>query len=139
MLNKLDLELFEILDSKVDKTLSEGCFFRIFDKIKMVFKVEKRNKQIGIREFEDYNVFMFEFANKITELVNIEDLSIWHYPTTNTVLRYIFKKYYIDFFDEKIISFKNEEWKIFNLDITREIQDYTNEQKQELINFLKNI
>jgi hypothetical protein len=28
---------------------------------------------------------------------------------TNDILKYVYKKYYIDFFDEKIISFKNEE------------------------------
>ncbi len=58
---------------------------------------------------------------------------------TNDILKYVYKKYYIDFFDEKIISFKNEEWKRFDLDITKEIYDYNNEQKQELFNFLKNI
>lgn len=68
-----------------------------------------------------------------------ELLWLFDFPNTNDILMYVFKKYYIDFFDEKIISFKNEEWKKYNLDITKEIKDYTDEQKQELINFLKNI
>jgi hypothetical protein len=44
MLNKLDLELFEILDSEIDKTLSEGCYINFSDFKKCVHKKYKLEK-----------------------------------------------------------------------------------------------
>jgi hypothetical protein len=69
------------------------------------------------------------------------DTIIWHYPTTNTVLKYISSK--LNIHDIKIEDWYIKIWfwilQYFFLDIAKEIKDYTNEQKQELINFFKNI
>jgi hypothetical protein len=72
---------------------------------------------------------------------------IWHYPTTNTVLRYIKNNWLVysdfDFYNNIFVSM-DIYWEIINtsdyiLDITKEIKDYTDKQKQELYDFLKTL
>ncbi len=110
MLDKLDLELFEILDSEIDKTLSFGSW------IKIDWWVLERYD----RTFEWYTV----------------DKIIWHYPTTNEVLRYINHRLILKFnlFEDYIYIFyrKGIEYRLY----LKPIQKYSDEQKEELITFL---
>ena len=106
-MNKLDLELFEILDSEIWE--SPLILDLLVDK--------KSNRKI----------------------------ETWRkdYPTTNTVLRYILSRpgtsirTYSDYEGLNFIVYDKEE--LYKLDITKEIINYTDEQKQELINFLKTL
>jgi hypothetical protein len=138
MLNKLDLELFQILESEIDKTLNKWCFYKRNWNICEIDNGDIKNESISI--WLHFQAFM----NNVK--------IIWHYPTTNTVLRYIKNDTNI-WYPKMIASWWNNEniELLFHrgttpydshhmkLDITKEIKKYTNEQKQELINFLKNV
>ncbi len=121
MLNKLDLELFKILDSEIDKTLSFGCWY----------------------EYERHNMI------KLTKYYNIVDIYdgledkptkiLWHYPTTNEVLRYCFKKGYIMSYDsdrKSLLLYNNINENIVVINIVKPIQYQNDLIKQELILFL---
>ena len=128
MLKEIDLKLFEVLDSEIDKSLNSGniwciCEYSSFDE--------------DVWEDVVYDVDYFE--NEDLDKKNYRSKIIWRYPTTNTVLRYLHKKELskitlwggIIYIDTNIEKFR---W--HSLDITKEIIDYTNEKKQELYDLL---
>ena len=66
---------------------------------------------------------------------------VWHYPTLSTVLRYIenhrnkrFRKIYTNW----LICFAVD-GPTYTFDLTKELKDRSEEQKEELINFLLSI
>jgi len=135
-MNKLDLELFEILDSEINKKLEYWAYCELEDNI-IIKYIDIDNSFFEHRDYE-YTILWTWAYNEWIERVEINKI-LWHYPTTNTVLRYIQTKLKnkewleIHFFIEWIFI----DW--YELYITKEIIDYTDKQKQELINFLKTL
>jgi hypothetical protein len=86
----------------------------------------------------DYKPFTDYWSKKIYRIV-------WHYPTLSTVLRYCIKNkcYIVENTDdnEKVIntSIRIGTNKGYVFDITKEIKDWSEEQKWELIKFLLSI
>lgn len=134
MLTELDTSLFTILDSEVDKTLSEWCF------IEYNWKIEKI-----VSEYDWYYTTPTFFANADSDYIDKYCKIYWHYPTTNTILRYIDNfNWWVEYIQQWFLKiskawYNEEQYEYFDLDITKEIKDYTDEQKQELINFLKSL
>lgn len=160
MLNKIDLQLFTILDSEIDKTLSYWCYISIklywksklrYNQIKSIFPCWYWKNKVDIymihNPYWEYEInyssrdkwnfidYLWYDNIRLKEKYNTFTF-IWHYPTTNTILRFIQEKLRnktwleIHFFQEWIFIDG------YVLDITKEIKDYTDIQKQELINFL---
>lgn len=158
MLNKLDLELFKILDSEIDKTLSEWCYindeswlFKIWDNANIKISSENRFTYITLLTKNVPKVKYLEIQNPNNYFENIPNPTfdiLWHYSTTNTLLRYLENNdFKVDWPYGWMIILKrkhiNEGWiiliKTFEFDITKEIKEWSDEKKQELINFLKSI
>jgi len=155
MLTKNDLELYRILDSEIDKTLSEWCccifntdynhtytMYINYTKWSIIKLIHKDVKYDHIFT-SDIIRWTIHFRNDIFQYLDI----LWHYPTTNTILRYARAKkielsvyqhnrfhLVFDYFDKD-----SKCWDNYELDITKEIKDYTEEQKEKLILFLKSI
>lgn len=141
-MNALDLQLFEILDEEIDKTLSFGSYYELDQ--------ENWIQIIDWSEEFSYSNWYWPYWVRIKDLDNwiwIISEILWHYSTTNEVLRYWYKivwGYLInEIIAETLIESKNIyfelSWNkklIFNLDITKPIQQYSDKQKQELIDFL---
>ena len=164
MLNKLDLELFTILDSEINKTLDESyietnflheCHPALFNPkwenktINIIWKIIKYEQIMSTNSFWTItNIVVYNDIMWIDKYIDIDNIEwsyriIWHYPNTNTILRYCNKKWYDDlhithYRDALWITTTNNEWH-YELDITKEIKNYSDEQKQELINFLKTL
>lgn len=150
MLNKLDLKLFELLDSEVNKELSFGCYCKIgsFHRISSNDRyhewfeiVRDYYKDCGSLLFLDYEIWLEKNIEWHKAL--LDDITIlWHFPTTNEILRYVWDKWncsqdyknYCEFYWEFIGIIY--EWQTFQLDITKPIQQHTDKQKEELIDFL---
>ena len=136
-MNKLDLELFDILNSEIDKTLSFWCVitenYEWKDYMYTIVEICNNNEKYYYIRHMDW---VWNFNKTKTEI-------IWHYPTCSTVLRYCLNNKcgisdYDSWTDYWYIEIDNRKTKII-LDITKEIINYTDEQKQELINFLKTL
>lgn len=163
MLNKLDLELFKLLDSEINKELTIWCYVKVllywkrtprYNKLKNIIPCWYWKNKFDIYLLNDtYWEYSINYSSRdkgnFSEHLWYDNIKLkekyntftfmWHYPTTNTVLRYIQTK------------LKNKQWLEihffidwifidgYQLDITKEIKDYTNEQKKELINFLREL
>ena len=133
---EIDLKLFEILDSEIDKTLSEWVIIKVY---KSFYKIVEDDDFY----FIDYK-WEVKYISNSFDWENSDYIILWHYPTTNTVLRYL-GKYWHFMIDDRWWIF-DKSWnsdcpddRVFRLDITKEIKDYTDEQKQELYDFLNNL
>lgn len=137
MIKELDLKLFKILDSEIDKTLSFGCYFKWWHTIEPCIVNYKINNQITDCDWDWYDIKRQEWLNRF----QLEKI-IWHYPTINEVLKYIpykklskFNKFEDYIYIQIWIDNKFKDIRLY----LKPIQNYTDEQKQELINFLTNI
>ena len=129
MLKEIDLKLFEILDSEVDKSFNKWCIY-ISDFTKIYREIHK---------WEVIKDNGFNYYKEWWDLFKIDKI-IWHYPTSNTILRYVNKKkpnFSIVYNNQKLKVIDN--YVVFKLDTTKEIIDYTDEQKQELYDFIKTL
>ena len=149
MLKEIDLKLFEILDSEIDKTLSEWCYindeswlFKIWDNAYVKISSENKFTYITLLTGDVPKVKYLEIQNPNNYFENINNPTfdiLWHYPTTNTILRYCHQKNILlnNHKDYNVLCIYNIDWYYF--DTTKEIIDFTDEQKQELYDFLKTI
>lgn len=157
MLNKLDLKLFEILDEEVDKEVTNWCFLKIQRSNSLGEPLSKIPDIVKVFYLDIYNTIFCK--NKINWELNERTNTcwqirsnfitkiIWHYPTHADVLRHIVKKWNGRYWyeDDELIFFiyiidKWGQWKdkrFFKLDITKPIEQYTDKQKEELIEFLE--
>ena len=139
MSNKLDLELFETLDNEIDKTLNFWLMFIWHHTEWFEFLSHTINRWLVTIDWDVYNLKWKKEDRFVVDKI------FWHYPTTNEVLRYCRIKWKdnISFWiypKEIVIKIKNTKiWKMLYLDITKPIQQQTDEQKQKLIDFLNNI
>lgn len=142
MLSKLDIELYKILDSEVDKDLSFGCYVylnwnRDYPEVGKICRIWD-----DTRFKHSWNKSYIKF-DSIKEWFEIDKI-LGHYPTTNEVLRYIMSNWnmrywYQDEYYKWILVFIDiwGRWEKFKLNIKTPIQKQTDEEKQNLIDFLK--
>jgi hypothetical protein len=163
MLTKNDIRLFELLDEYIDKSLDFWCIvkFRIewLSQDKKYIRTKSKNisymtskTYVSIwwshcREFDKDIDYRHELENQQdfwASNLYVLDSIIWHYPTLSTVLRYIKNSIYnfhIMVWQQSILI-DTDFWdikKTYKIDITKELKDYTEEQKWELIEFLDSI
>lgn len=143
MLNQLDISLYEILDSVIDKSLTMNCYLNnpnngdLWDSSVKMF----------IREQWDYIYTRGAFGE---EQVQTKDFfrttwnTLGHYPSSNEILRYCQNsKHYIG------INLADKKWYLplactchwlwFLLDLKTPLQFQSDTQKKGLIEFLNNI
>jgi len=135
MLEKIDLKLFKILDKEINKKLTEWCLLK--DNFGRLYKI-----CVDDRIYQ-YNWDWFE--------IDDEDKKynpLWHYPNHAEVLRYcIILGCITENINSETISFLYYKWEKdwvqitaeLDLDITKDIKDYTEEKKKELADFLEEI
>jgi len=137
-MNKLDLELFEILDNEIDKTLRKGVFI---GNPRQDYKYLYEFIRKGTRHWENTIHHHFQWWRYEFILWEWKEIKVfWYYPTTNEILRYVHKKTWwaqISLFKQVIFIHEIKGDNKFTLDITKPIQQQTDKQKQELIDFLK--
>jgi len=138
MLTKNDLKLFEILDEYIDKSLTFGCCIEA-DWEYWLYTSQSRTL------FWLQSIGWDMYADKHKDNCN----KLWHYPTLSTVLMYLmFNDFWIEEWNYKhtmtpnhlFVYNKNNinaEWCL--LDLTKELKDRTEQQKEELISFLLSI
>jgi len=137
-LTQNDLRLFELLDWEVDKTLSFGCNVKMsnWDIITLASplytSVDKKFVSLKTCSWP----FNFDIRKEECEI-------LWHYPAHWDVLRYCKKQ---SKFDEitlwenyTAIYYIDNGTDFIDLDLTKPIQNYSEEAKAELIEFLENI
>jgi len=128
-----DKRLFEILDWEIDKSLSFGCYLDA----DFTDCWCEENIQIDIA----ISWFWTRWIQCLNNWNTDNHTILWHYPTHADVLRYCKKTEYnypeLEDSFIRISSVSDFEW--FELDLTKTIQNYSEEQKQELINFLETI
>jgi hypothetical protein len=144
MLTKNDLKLFEILDEFVDKTLGFGCYIEKWKQDYYLWQEDKNTYTIYKKEW--FKLFVLENNHNNNQYIKWEFCKIiWRYPTLSTVLRYIFTKLYRymsitqSSITQSSITTIDEQWNEISFDLTKELKDRTEEQKEELILFLKSL
>ena len=164
-LTKNDLKLFKILDKEIDKTLSFGCHLRCWWIITWNYW-DWYFWRYDFKEINKEDYFDDELYDQ-DDWYFISSEVLWHYPTTNEVLRYLYNMYnykngkslmsdtekdriHLKTF-RKCIEKTTRNWKLieekermenlshFLLDITKPMQNYSEQQKEELITFLETI
>lgn len=130
MLTKNDLKLFEILDEFVDNSLRFWCI--VFHKADMWYCNDS------------YRIYPWDnnFKHNTAETRGVSEI-IWHYPTLSTVLRYCETKNILVKNWDEIWTIKLFDWldemqnTLFTFHLTKELKDWSEEQKEELYNYLK--
>jgi hypothetical protein len=151
MLNELELELFKILDSELNKKLLKWCYINDESWVYIIWD-ENCTHKLGDRYITIYEHKIPKV--KYLKIQNPNDYSqyipnptfdiLWHYPTTNNILMYCINKASLWFHNNNWVNtciyfdIKQEPY-LYRLDITKEIINYTDEQKQELYDFLKTL
>lgn len=137
MLSKLDIELYKILDSEIPKDLSFGCW------VKQSWIICKYLSEITtnwgwakmMESVTEYCLYD-NIENEYIQCRNIDKI-LGHYPTTNEVLRYVNHKKVLKFsLFEDYIYIMCRSAIDYRLYLTP-IQKQTDEEKRELIDFLK--
>ena len=137
MLKEIDLKLFEILDSEIDKTLQFWCYIKMLEYSKIFWLESDYWRYICVDQhflYQDNPEWSLFYPDKWSDYI-----ILWHYPTTNAILRYCHQKNILlnNHKDYNVLCIYNIDWYYF--DTTKEIIDFTDEQKQELYDFLKTI
>jgi len=137
-LTKNDIRLFELLDWEIDKSFSFGAYLTYEDGYywQYAWKTERRTNVYYKNEDKLFIPPNQYFKASLKEV-------LWHYPTHADVLRYVQNKCYIDDWtisNQLYIETYGQYWEeeLF-LDLTKPIQNYSEEAKAELIEFLETI
>lgn len=152
-LTNTDKQLFDILGEEIKKELSFGCYVILSEtEILQVSWKRKDFYEINIKWEQEYrDVTIMSTWKKTCELHWKFDKEIlWHYPNHAEVLRYVYNQDIdaieinldlntieidLDYYDNKD-KYKGAR---LILDLSKDIKDYTEEQKNQLILFLKEI
>jgi len=138
MLTKNDIRLFEILDEYIDKSLSFGCNIARYTEEQT--KIEWVYLQTIIPN--EYTIISKVMQNNwvVHKSEDYEYDIIWHRFTLSTVLRYCFGNNIRIICSEGIIYCEWKRWYTdYTFDITKELKDYSEEEKEKLILFLESI
>jgi len=163
-LTQNDLRLFELLDWEIDKTLSFGCIVKQdWENAAYYNFVYKSNSFVYLRCINPVTKNISEYQCWREDFKKMQTL--WHYPTHWDVLRYVqssvceinpeepmsicwYNNLYLwlkqtkkiirnDDYSISTISYKKSD--AYKLDLTKPIQNYSEEVKAELIKFLESI
>jgi len=128
-LTKNDLRLFELLDWEIDKKVWYWCWIQPWWDESICRVIVDRWIELDVQ---------WEWGN-VSVLHRPRTMFVyWVYPTHADVLKYIsyLEEVYIE---DGLILIEIFKWKMFRLDITKPVQNYSEKSKQNLIEFLETL